>query len=69
MRHRLVMRNNWSGSNAFTRQRAVPIEPCGPHLAPGPTRHFLAVFHRGEATQPVLRTDVSSYKPTGRNSS
>ncbi len=29
----------------------------------GPTRHFLAVFHRGEATQRVLRTGISSYKP------
>jgi hypothetical protein len=47
----------------------VPIEPSDHLPGTGPTRHFLAVFHRGEATQPVLRTDVSSYKPTGRNSS
>jgi hypothetical protein len=63
MRHRLVMRNNWSGSSAFTRHRAVPIEPSDHPPDTGPTRHFLAVFHRGEATQPVLRTDISSYKP------
>jgi hypothetical protein len=33
-----------------------------PDIARRPTRRVLAAFHRGEATQPALRTDISSYK-------
>lgn len=51
------MRNNWRGSTI------VSIESFGRMPGTGPTRPFLAVFHRGEATQPVLHTDISSYKP------